>query len=297
WGAELPASNKSPEELADPHPVYKAFTETPHSQTYAVDQYRDHALPTTYGLVKELDDHLGRLFAHLAATGQADNTLIVLASDHGDFYGDHWLAEKDLFHDPVTRIPLIIMDPQAAADSRRGTECDELVCAIDLLPTLVDWLGGTPQWQWLEGKSLLPALRTDSFKGHAYVVSECDYSALQFAYDKLGRDQYNARMTMVFDGRYKFIHCLGFAPMMFDLQTDPNELIDLGREPDYALQRAYMSDLLLDWSAGLKNRVTVGHNAMQGRFDHSDRRGILIGYWDQQAVPEALRPPASTGVS
>lgn len=295
--ADMPAINKSEDELKDPHPVYKAFTETPHSKTYSVDEYRHHALPGTYGLVKELDDHLGRLFQHLEDEGQADNTLIVVTSDHGDFYGDHWLGEKDLFHDPVTRIPMIIMDPSPEADSQRGTECDELVCAIDLVPTFVDWAGATPRWNWLEGKSLMPALRTNDFQGYDYVVSECDYAAMKFASEKLGRDQYNARLTMVFDGRYKFVHCLGFAPMMFDLQEDPNELVDLGRNPDYAVQRAYMSDLLLDWSAGLKNRVTVADDVMASRVGKSARGGILIGFWDQDAVPEAIRPPASTGVS
>ena len=296
-GAQLPAINKSAAELVDPNPVYKAFTETPHSQTYGVDEYRDHALPGTYGLVKELDDHLGRLFNHLEEIGQAHNTMIVLTSDHGDFYGDHWLGEKDLFHDPVTNIPLIIMDPRPEADSRRGTQCDELVCAIDLVPTFVDWAGGTPRWNWLEGKSLLPALRTDSFKGYDYVVSECDYAAMKFATEKLGRTQYNARLTMIFDGRHKFVHCLGFAPMMFDLQEDPQELVDLGRDPGYAVQRAYMSELMLDWTAGLKNRVSVADETMAARVGDSARCGILIGFWDQAAVPAAIRPPASTGVS
>jgi arylsulfatase A-like enzyme len=287
---------KSDTELVDPHPVYKAFTETHQSKTYAVDEYRNHALPGTYGLVKELDDHLGRLFQHLQSVGQADNTLIVVTSDHGDYYGDHWLAEKDLFHDSVSRIPLIIMDPSPEADDRRGTECDELVCAIDLVPTFVDWAGGTPRWNWLEGKSLVPALRSGDFKGYDYVVSECDYAALEFAQKKLGRDQYNARLTMIFDGRHKFIHCLGFAPMLFDLQEDPMELVDLGRDPAYALQRGYLSELMLDWTAGLKNRVTVADDTMASRIGDSARRGILIGYWDQKAVPAAIRPPAKTGV-
>ena len=295
-GAELPAVMKSDTELVDPHPVYKAFTETHQSKTYAVDEYRNHALPGTYGLVKELDDHLGRLFQHLQSVGQADNTLIVVTSDHGDYYGDHWLAEKDLFHDSVSRIPLIIMDPSPEADDRRGTECDELVCAIDLVPTFVDWAGGTPRWNWLEGKSLVPALRSGDFKGYDYVVSECDYAALEFAQKKLGRDQYNARLTMIFDGRHKFIHCLGFAPMLFDLQEDPMELVDLGRDPAYAVQRGYLSELMLDWTAGLKNRVAVADDTMASRIGDSARRGILIGYWDQKAVPAAIRPPAKTGV-
>lgn len=295
-GVPLPKINKSEHELEDPHPIYKAFTETAHSKSYAQDKHRNHALPTTYGLVKELDDHLGRLFLHLEETDQAKDTLIVLTSDHGDFYGDHWLAEKDLFHDPVTRVPLIIMDPRPEADSRRGTECNQLTCAIDLIPTFVEWANGSPKWNWLEGKSLLPALRSDDFQGHDYVVSECDYALMPFARTTLKRNQYNARMTMIFDGRYKFIHCLGFPPMMYDLQEDPEELFDLGRNPNYATHRSYLSDLLLDWGASLKNQVTSAYDYTEKIVDGAATRGILIGYWEQDSVPEHLQPPKSTGV-
>ncbi len=56
-----------------------------------------------------------------------DDTMIVVTSDHGDYLGDHWLGEKDLFHEPSVKVPLIVYDPREAADATRGTICDALV--------------------------------------------------------------------------------------------------------------------------------------------------------------------------
>lgn len=283
-GIELPKANKHASQKQAPHPIYKAFMDLPQSQNYSNDEYRNHALPTYYGLVKEIDDNLGRLFASLKQQGQHENTMIVLTSDHGDYFGDHWLAEKDLFHEPVAKVPLIIMDPSPSANASRGSKCNQLVCAIDLVPTFVDWAGGAPAWQWLEGQSLVPVLNNTPMLDRDYVVSECDYGVMDFA-PSLGRTNDNARMTMLFDGRYKYIHCLGFKPMLYDLQEDPKELIDLGQDSGYNIVRANLSEQMLDWSAGLKNRVTVNTDMFDGQKGSAGKVGILIGYWDQNQVP------------
>jgi len=285
-GVDLPKASKCETQKQNPHPIYKAFMGLPQSQTYSKDEYRDHALPTYYGLVKEIDDHLGRLFESLKQQGQDKNTMIVLTSDHGDYFGDHWLAEKDLFHDAVARVPLLIMDPSPLADPSRGTECDQLVCAIDLVPTFVHWAGGQPQWNWLEGRSLVPILHNTPMVDRDCVVSECDYGEMDFA-QQLGRTSDNARMTMLFDGRYKYIHCLGFKPMLFDLQEDPQEFSDLGVDSGYGAIRSQLGEQMLDWSAGLKNRVTVSQEMFSARQGKAAQVGILIGYWQQSDVQKA----------
>ena len=88
--------------------------------------------------------------------GLLETTMIVFTSDHGDYLGDHWMGEKDLFHEPSVKVPLIICDPSAEADGARGTVCDELVEAIDLVPTFLEALGADPAQQShrLEGRSL-----------------------------------------------------------------------------------------------------------------------------------------------
>jgi hypothetical protein len=109
-----------------------------------------------------------------------------------------------------------------------------------------------------------------------------------FAKD-LGRNSYNARMTMLYDGRYKYVHCMGFKPMLFDLQEDPQERVDLGRDAGYGVVRSQLSEQMLDWTAGLKNRVTVSEKTLKQRQGKAGGVGILIGYWQQEDVPQALQ--------
>ena len=62
------------------------------------------------GLIKQIDDQMGRLFQHLEDL--ADETMIIFTSDH-DYLGDPWMGEKEHFHDAATRVPLIILIPTA----------------------------------------------------------------------------------------------------------------------------------------------------------------------------------------
>ena len=112
----------------------------------------------------------------------------------------------------------------------------------------------------------------------------------------LARDPLEARLTMAFDGRWKYVHCLGFAPMLFDLKNDPQEFEDLGSVKAHAGVRERMKDLLLDWSAGLRNRTAIDDAQQAELTGKSIYRGVLIGFWSENDVPAEMRPPA-LGVS
>ena len=130
---------RSEAEREDAHPVFDGMMNNQIGKTFSRDEVRQKVIPAYMGLIKQADDQMGRLFAWLEETGRMQDTMIVVTSDHGDYLGDHWLGEKNLFHEPSIKVPLIIYDPRAEADATRGTTCDELVEAIDLLPHL---LGG-----------------------------------------------------------------------------------------------------------------------------------------------------------
>ncbi|WP_127557308.1 sulfatase-like hydrolase/transferase [Saccharospirillum alexandrii] len=296
--ADFGRAVKSEAERQDPHPIYRQFMQLGVSQTFSDDEKRAHVLPAYFGLVKEVDDHIGRLLDHLDAKGLTDDTLIVLTADHGDYLGDHWLGEKDLFHQPSVKLPLIVVDPRADANVTRGQQCDALVGAIDVLPTLIECAGGqvSEHEHRLEGRSLLPFLhQTPSPFERDFIVAEDDYGRLPVA-AQLGVDALAARMTMAFNGRYKLVHCPGFPDMLFDLHNDPSELVDLGRDPGYESVRRALRDQLLDWSATLHNRRAVSREMEQNANGLSRRQGILIGFWDRESVPEAMKPPLSIGV-
>src|SRR5690606_13014095 len=126
-----------------------------------------------------------------------------------------------------------IYDPDPAADPTRGTVDRRLVEAIDLAPTFVEAAGGAVPEHILEGRSLLPLLRGTPAEWRDAVVSECDY-AFRKARHLLGRVPGEARGYMLRTERWKYIEYAGYRPQLFDLESDPCEMHDLGREDAHA---------------------------------------------------------------
>ena len=277
---DIVPARRSEQERADPHPVYRAFMDLRVSQAFARDEVRERVIPAYMGLIKQIDDRLGVLFDFLERRGLTQDTVIVFCSDHGDYLGDHWLGEKDLFHEMSVKTPLIIADPSPEADATRGTVCDALVEAIDLAPTFVEMFGGAPRRNVLSGRSLLPLLRGAPVPWRDFVVSEYDYSMLDVR-RTLGQPIERCRLFMVYDGRWKYVHAPGFAPMLHDLATDPHEFADLGRDPTYEAERARLKEMLVQWALTDHARITMPDERIAGYLDGAQlKAGILIGYWD-----------------
>lgn len=270
---------RSEDETRDPHPVFRAFMEMDVSRTFAADGVREAILPAYMGLIRQIDDHLGRLYAALEASGRLDDTLIVVTSDHGDYLGDHWLGEKELFHEQSMRVPLIVRDPRPSADATRGTSTTAFGEAIDLLPTFLDALGIAVPLHRIEGRSLGPLLSGATpadWRDHAF--SEIDYSFYQ-AGETLGVDLSSARAYAIRTERWKYTHFKGFRPQLFDLAEDPQEFRDLGASAAHGAVLAEMQARLLDRLTDRRNRVTVPDEAIPAMRPHRGTRGIRIGEW------------------
>jgi arylsulfatase A-like enzyme len=281
---------RSEEERRDPHPVYRAFMDLRVSNAFSRDDVRSEVVPVYMGLIKQIDDQLGVLFRFMEESGLIDNTLIAFTSDHGDYLGDHWMGEKDLFHEPSAKVPLILVDPSPSAHATRGTVCEQMVEAIDLVPTFLDALGGDPvqQSHRLEGRSLMPLLRGPSPSGwRDFVFSEYDYSMLPVA-AALGIEPRNARLFMIADRRWKYVHALGFRPMLYDLDADPHEFKDLGADPAYESERRRMAAALNAWGLRQSQRTTRSEQQIKASRGKSQRRGILIGVWDEAEIAPEL---------
>jgi arylsulfatase A-like enzyme len=277
-GDVLPA-NRAERERADMHPVYAAYGKVRESESFSRDEVRATVIPTYMGLVKQVDDQLGVLFKFLEERGRFEDTLIVFTSDHGDYLGDHWLGEKEMFHDVSSKVPMIVYDPDPAADATRGTVDGALVEAIDLVPTFIDAVGGTPPDHILEGRSLLPLLRGARPKDwREAVFSELDYSFREpRLYLNLPVDA--CRAIMVRDARWKYLHFDRFRPMLFDLQDDPHEHVDLGADPARARVRDELAGRIFTWLSRLQTRETTPRAAAEGWVEKANKGGILIGQW------------------
>ena len=289
YGPEhVPPALRHDDERDNAHPVYEAYQTNKIAQAFHKEEVRSKVIPAYMGLIKQCDDHLGRILDHLEQTGESENTMIVLTSDHGDYLGDHWMGEKDLFHDQSAKIPLIIYDPRAQADSTRGTCCDALAESIDLTATFIEVAGGEVPDHIVEGRSLLPWLHGETPTWREFAISEFDYSVTPQAV-KLGLEPRDARLFMVFDGRYKLMHAEGgFRPMLFDLATDPDEFIDLAKGDTHQREIDRLYGYLHQWSLRLSQRVTKSEDDIKAMRGRSLRRGIIPFLADGSEVAPEL---------
>ena len=284
----VPTPVRHEDERIDPHPVFGAYMENKIATAFQREDVRQKVIPAYMGLIKQCDDQLGVLLGHLEATDRMKDTMIVLTSDHGDYLGDHWLGEKDLFHDPSVKVPMIIYDPRKVADVTRGTTCDALVEAIDLAPTFVEAAGGKVASHILEGRSLLPWLHGETPDWRRFAISEFDYSSTPQSV-KLDLAPNDCRLFMVCDGRYKLMYAMGgFRPMLFDLENDPNEFDDLAKGDTHTAVIDRMYGHLADWGRRNAQRVTKSDDDIIAARGRSMRRGILPFLVDGSEVPDAL---------
>ena len=112
-----------------------------------------------YAMIELIDDQVGRMLDALDESGQAERTLVIFTSDHGESLGDHGLIRKGCrFYEGLVRVPLILRWPGRIESGRVR---DDLVELTDLAPTLLA-AAGQPVPPWMQGRSLLdgaPAAR------------------------------------------------------------------------------------------------------------------------------------------
>jgi arylsulfatase A-like enzyme len=273
----LPA-NRREAERTDAHPVVRAFMKHDESESFQDEDHRRHVIPTYMGLISQADTHLGKLLAFMESRDLLENTLIVVTSDHGSYLGDHWLGEKELFHEESVRIPMIVFDPTSAADATRGTSTEQLVEAIDLVPTFVQAVGGVPNESRLEGRSLLPLIHGREEAWRSAVFSEQDYSYMR-ARHLLNLGPTAARCYMVRTDRWKYVLYEGFQPQMFDLESDPKEQNVLGGSAEHEGIRQLLHEELFAWFRRRKMRRNVTNAEVERLTDTAKQRGLYIEIW------------------
>jgi arylsulfatase A-like enzyme len=270
---------RSDRELLDRHPVVSAFGNHEESINFSRDECRKRVIPAYMGLISELDFHIGRLIDFLKIRGDLDNTVIVLTSDHGDYLGDHWLGEKELFYESAIRIPLIVINPDKGAEKTRGTSNKSFVESIDLLPTFLGLVGCQDSYDHrLEGRSLLPLIHGEEIEWRDAIFCESDYSVRQ-ARNLLKRGPEECRAFMIRTNTWKYIYYDGFAPQLFNLEEDPDEMNDLGKSEMHKDIRGQLFRQLFDWMRTRKLRPALSNKEIASRTGKGKQRGYLIGVW------------------
>jgi arylsulfatase A-like enzyme len=136
--------------------------------------YRDY-IGAYYALVTEIDARVGEVFAELERTGLAENTIVVYASDHGDFVGAHGMIEKAALghnvYEETLQVPLIFY---WKGKVQSGYKNSDLVGLIDIYPTLMELTGlKRPTCDYpLQGISLAKTITKKTPTKRNYIVSE-----------------------------------------------------------------------------------------------------------------------------
>ena len=203
-----------------------------------------------YGLMAEVDDALGRVFAMLKETGRWDDTLIIFTSDHGEQMGDHWLLGKCGYFDASYRIPLIVRDPRPSADPGRGTTVGRFTENVDIMPTMLESIGAAIPVQcdglslsaFLEGRRAPANWRTEAHWEFDF-RDPTDDAAEQ----RLGLTLHQCTMNIVRDDRFKYVHFTKLPPLLFDLEKDPGEFENRAGDPAYLAVMLEYAQKLLSW--------------------------------------------------
>ena len=210
------------DDLADLSPsarrwALEAVTAGSHSTVVRHRQW-PAAVSAYLACVSFVDHHVGRLLDALDDSNYAENTVVVLWSDHGWHLGEkqHW--GKWTGWERSTRVPLIVVPPkdQAADFASAGARCAEPTSLIDLYPTLLE-ICGVEQPAGLDGLSLVPLLHNPQTSSGRTVVTTFD------------RGNVSLR-----SGRWRYVRYADESEELYDHRADSNEWTNLAGDPDHA---------------------------------------------------------------
>ena len=232
----LPESIPAPVSITDPmvnSPYQKRASQKDQVLYRDVEQIKNMR-SIYYGMVKEVDDWIGEILDKLDDLGLAENTLVIFTSDHGEMLGDHGMHSKMIFYEGSVRVPLLMRFPK---EIKKGTVVNQPVSAMDVFPTILDYLGvSIPK---CDGISLKPFVLNRP--ADRVVIS---HSVGRSTPNYMVRYK-NLKLMMGESNKNTGINAL------YDLDADPEEMRNLLYAPvDVAInqkQAKDMKNLLVQW--------------------------------------------------
>lgn len=269
-------------------PALPAARRDPHSerihQHYAIgeveidDSTIRRARRGYYASIDYVDSKLAALRAVLEETGLAENTILIFTSDHGDMMGERGLYYKKTFFEWAMRVPMIFWAPGRLAPRRVA----DTVSLLDLLPTFCDLAGVGDEVLETDGDTLLPLLHGAAMKDR-FVAGEF-----------LSEGVFDPVFLLI-RGRHKLFYSEIDPPLLYDLDTDPDELVNLAMDAS----RAELCDSMLGaarslWDgAALKERIIRDQNRRR-LIARAHRTGAPPA-WDFQPMTDAARQYVRAG--
>ncbi|MGH7927173.1 MAG: sulfatase family protein [Candidatus Binatia bacterium] len=205
-------------------------------RTFAITERETReAIALTYGMITMIDDAIGRILSCLAASGLAENTIVMFNADHGDFMGDHQLLLKGALHyQGLVRVPFIWSDPMA---KNKGLVSADLCGTLDLARTILD-RASLEGHNGMQGVSLLPAIE-GAETGHDSMVIEEHQRRGYMGF----QNNFRARSLITEDHRLTLYEGVDWGEL-YDLKNDRAELSNLWDDPRSANQRHDLTEEL-----------------------------------------------------
>ncbi len=193
------------------------------------------ARATYYGMMSEVDAHIGRLIAYLEEAGIYENTLVVFTSDHGEQLGDHWQFSKFGYFDQSFHVPLIVHTPETGVKRARGRRVDAFTESVDIMPTILEYLGvaipaqcdGEPLTLFCQGETPTNWRKEAHWGFDFRNFNDGDGNIA------LGLKPDQCAVNVIRGKRYKYVHFKELPPLFFDLEQDPHEFENLAQQPEY----------------------------------------------------------------
>lgn len=218
-GLEIPPAKLHPSTGHPRHPWVEAYARFEQvEESFKSPEEREAAFKAYFGLCSFLDHNIGQILAALHETGLGPDTTVVYTSDHGDNLGARGLWGKSTLYEESVRVPMLVAGP----DVKPGV-CDTPVDLLDLFPTILHGVGldATPEMTDRPGRSLLDLAQEPT----------CHDRVIFSEYHAAGS---NSAAFMLRKGRYKLLHYVRHEPELFDLENDPQELVNLATDPRHA---------------------------------------------------------------
>jgi arylsulfatase A-like enzyme len=190
-----------------------------------------------YAIITHMDSQIERILEALEKSGEKNNTYIVFTADHGLSCGHHGLLGKQNMYDHSMRVPLFVAGPDIAQGKRVGAD----VYLQDVMPTILE-MGGAEIPAYVEFHSLLPFTSGSRSDSHYDGIYGC----------------YMDKQRMVRQDGYKLIlYPYASKMLLFDLENDPEETIDLAMEAEYGDRLAGMFERFLELQVQMEDTLDM----------------------------------------
>ncbi len=230
--AQLPVVQGVEADRADLPPP--ALGSAKKEQDQLTDDLRREALQAYYASISFMDTQVGRVLNALERTGLADNTIVVMTSDHGYHLGEHGLWQKMSVFEESARVPLIIAVPGLA---KPGSVVATPVGLVDVAPTLLELCHVTAPKN-LQGQSLVPMLKDATTTGRGWALSQVSRGG--------GRNNKPFFGYSLRTPRWRYTEWADGdqGRELYDHNADPRELTNLASNPQHAATIKDLSDQL-----------------------------------------------------